>query len=60
MVSSHDTLGEHMKTNFALMYYHKYGLTELDGMMPFERDVYLMLLAQKIKDEETARNNHNQ
>lgn len=33
------------------MQHHKYSLTELENMMPFERDIYVMLLTQWIKDE---------
>jgi len=31
-------------TNFALMQYHNYSLTELDSMYPFEREIYLNML----------------
>jgi len=34
------------------MYHHKYSLTELDGMMPFERDLYLQLLLEHIREQE--------
>ena len=33
------------------MQHHKYSLTELEDMMPFEREVYIMLLTQHIKEE---------
>jgi len=34
------------KTNFALMQHHKYSLSEIENMMPFERQVYVSLLMQ--------------
>lgn len=34
------------KTNFALMQHHKYSLTEIENMMPWEREVYTTLLMQ--------------
>ena len=34
--------------NFALMYQHKFSLTELEDMLPWERDVYISLLEQHI------------
>jgi hypothetical protein len=34
-----------------LMQHHKYSLTELDNMMPWEREIYINLLSQYIKDE---------
>ena len=37
--------------NFALMQYHKYSLTEVENMMPWEREVYVTLLKQHIEEE---------
>ena len=34
-----------------MMQHHKYSLTELDDMIPFEREIYIGLLEQHIKDE---------
>ena len=48
----HDSLMNHYKTNFALMQHHKYSLTELGDMMPWERDVYVNLLIAHIQEEE--------
>ena len=33
------------------MHHHKYSLTELENMMPWEREIYLTLLMQHIKEE---------
>ena len=33
------------------MQHHKYSLTELDSMMPWEREIYVMLLNQYIQEE---------
>ena len=33
------------------MQHHKYSLTELDNMIPFEREIYVNLLMQWIKEE---------
>ena len=33
------------------MQHHKYSLTELDNMLPFEREIYIGLLEQYIKEE---------
>tara|TARA_R100000742_G_C4279608_1_gene104732 strand:- start:9180 stop:9362 length:183 start_codon:yes stop_codon:yes gene_type:complete len=43
--------------NFSLMQYHKYSLTEIENMMPFERDIYVSLLknyleAEKLKHQQ--------
>jgi hypothetical protein len=34
-----------------MMQHHKYSLTELDNMMPWEREIYVNLLAKWIKKE---------
>jgi hypothetical protein len=33
------------------MQFHKYSLTELDNMMPWEREIYVMLLINYLKEE---------
>ena len=33
------------------MQHHKYSLTELEDMMPWEREVYMGLLMQWVKEE---------
>jgi hypothetical protein len=37
--------------NFALMQYHKYSLTDLENMIPFERDIYVAMLIQYLEEE---------
>tara|TARA_B100001939_G_scaffold345553_1_gene362393 strand:- start:2041 stop:2199 length:159 start_codon:yes stop_codon:yes gene_type:complete len=39
-------------TNFGLMQHHKYSLTELNEMMPWERQIYLELLTTWLKEQE--------
>ena len=34
-----------------MMQHYNYSLTELDNMMPWEREIYVSLLSQYIKDE---------
>ena len=34
-----------------MMQYHKYSLTELENMMPWEREIYVGLLLEHIKEE---------
>ena len=33
------------------MQHHKYSLTELDNMMPLEREIYIKLLLQHLEEE---------
>lgn len=44
-------LVNYFKLNFALIQYHKYSLTEIENMMPWERDVYVSLLQQHLEEE---------
>ena len=44
-------LENYFKINFALMQYHKYSLTEIENMIPWERDIYISLLKQHLEDE---------
>jgi len=48
----HDSLMNLYQVNFALMQHHKYSLTELENMLPWERDVYVNLLLAHLKEEE--------
>ena len=48
---SHDNLINHYKTNFALMQHHHYSLTELELMMPWEREIYVSMLVDYVKEE---------
>lgn len=34
-----------------MMQHHKYSLTELDNMIPWEREIYVALLQNHIKEE---------
>ena len=48
---AHEDLESYFKVNFVLMQHHKYSLTEIENMMPWEREVYLTLLQQYIEEE---------
>jgi hypothetical protein len=48
---AHEDLESYFKVNFALIQHHKYSLTELENMIPWEREVYLSLLQQYIEEE---------
>jgi hypothetical protein len=37
--------------NFALLQYHKYSLTELESMIPFEREIYVAMLVKHLEEE---------
>jgi len=55
----HMDLENYFKLNFALMQYHKYSLTEIENMMPWERDIYVGLLRQHLEEEELKQKQRN-
>jgi len=38
------------------MQHHKYSLTELDNMLPYERDIYVGLLLQHLEEKKAKAN----
>ena len=48
---AHEDLASYFKLNFALMQHHKDSLTELENMMPWEREIYVSLLQQYVEEE---------
>jgi len=47
----HMDLENYYKLNFSLMQYHKWNLTEIETLMPWERDVYVALLKNHLEEE---------
>jgi len=56
---SHDSLMNHYKTNFALIQHHKYSLTELENMYPFEREIYTSMLVKHLEEEKAKNEQQN-
>lgn len=46
-----ENLRSYYITNFALMQHHGYSLTELEQMIPWERAMYIALVAKHVKEE---------
>lgn len=44
-------LKHHFTVNFTLLYHHKMDVRIFDDMLPWERDVYLQLMAKEIEEE---------
>ena len=40
---------------FSLMQHHNYSLTELENLMPWERDIYVDMLVTFLKEQEEKR-----
>ena len=48
---AHESLESYYKTNFSLIQHHKYSLTEIENMIPWDREIYIALLKQYIEEE---------
>jgi len=44
-------LESYFKLNFSLMQYHKYSLSDIENMIPIERDIYVLLLKNHLEEE---------
>jgi hypothetical protein len=56
---AHMELESYFRLNFALMQYHKYSLTEIENLIPWERDIYVTLLQQHIEEENLKQQQSN-
>ena len=45
------SLKHYFETFFAMMQHHNYSLTELENMIPWERDIYTALLLNHLEKE---------
>ena len=41
-----------LRTNWSLIQHHKWSYTEIEGMVPWERQVYVALTSQYLKEEQ--------
>jgi len=55
----HMNLENYFNLNFALMQFHKYSLTELENMMPWERDIYVQMLMNHLEEEKLKQQQAN-
>jgi len=56
---AHTDLASYYQINFSLVQHHKYSLTELENMIPWEKDVYVTLLQQHIEEENLKHQQQN-
>ena len=45
------SLEGHFENVFAMVQHHNWSLTEIENMIPWERDIYVEKLVQHVKDE---------
>ncbi|HAI39480.1 MAG TPA: hypothetical protein DCM40_15915 [Maribacter sp.] len=51
---SHDNLENFYTTNYQLLQNFHYSLSDLDYMIPWEREIYLSMLINELKEKEEA------
>ena len=44
-----------IQTNIQMVQHHKYSLTELENMVPWEREIYVGLLIKHVQEENEHR-----
>ena len=57
---SHGSLENYYLSTFAMIQHHKWNLTELEDMMPYERDIYVALLQKWVEEENEKIRQQNQ
>lgn len=50
ILSDHSLEGV-LRSNFAMMQYHNYSLSDIEGMIPWERDLYIAMLLEHLEKE---------
>jgi len=48
---SYNSLANYYSLTFQLMQHHKYSMSDLEQMLPFERDIYTEMLIAHLEDE---------
>ena len=56
---AHEDLVSYYKLKIAMMQHHKYSLTELENMIPWEREIYVSLLQQYVEEENLKAQQNN-
>jgi hypothetical protein len=51
MCLSHQSLANYYKMNFSLMQYHKWSITEIENLIPFEMEIYVSMLINYLEEE---------
>ena len=47
----HTSIDTMLETNFSLMQYHKWNLSEIEDMIPWEREVYVNYLIKYLEKQ---------
>ena len=60
MSLSHNSLENYYLSTFAMVQHHKWSLTEIEDMMPYERDIYMTMLTRWVEEENERIKQQNQ
>ena len=53
---SHTNLSLYYKNTFALAQHHKYQISEIENLLPFERELYMDMLLEFIEEQKKKNN----
>jgi hypothetical protein len=48
---THNSISNYYKVIFSLVQHHKYSITEIENLIPFERDLYVEMLIDHIEEQ---------
>ena len=48
---SHISLGAYYKMMFSMVQHHKYSISDLENILPYERDLYVEMLVDFIEEQ---------
>ena len=51
LILSDHSLEGILRSNFAMMQYHNYSLSDIEGLIPWERDLYVSMLLEHVEKE---------
>tara|TARA_R110001632_G_scaffold213696_1_gene340112 strand:+ start:248 stop:421 length:174 start_codon:yes stop_codon:yes gene_type:complete len=54
---SHTNLGNYYQTVFAMVQHHKYSISDVEGLLPYERDLYFGMLVDHIEKQNESQKN---
>jgi hypothetical protein len=55
MALNHNSLQNYYATNFSLIQHHKYSISDIENLIPFERDIYVEMLLKYLQEVEDAK-----
>ena len=59
MILADHSLEGTLRINFSLMQYHNYTLADIEGLLPWERDLYVSMVIEHIEKEKQKQEERN-